>query len=104
MYKWYTELNHRIIPSFISEIRSCRKLHRDEEFLNDRANWEKVQKIKISLMKDTDVEKGIFNQMRDALCAEDYSTLSLLQKKMYSTINDLREAYKHYRDNLLELV
>lgn len=104
MYKWYTELNHRIIPSFINEIRSCRKLHRDEEFLNDRANWEKVQKIKISLMKDTDVEKGIFNQMRDALCAEDYSTLSLLQKKMYSTINDLREAYKHYRDNLLELV
>jgi glutamine synthetase len=104
MYKWYTEINHRIIPNFISEIRSFKKLHQDGEYKNDSENWQKVEKLRISLMKDTDFEKGLFNLMRDALEREDYENLSNLQKTMYSKMNNLRDAYKNYKDNLLDMI
>ena len=104
MYKWYTEINHRIIPNFISEIRSFKKLHREGEYRNDSENWQKVEKLRISLVKDTDFEKGLFNLMRDALERGDYENLSDLQKTMYSKMNNLRDAYKNYKDNLLDMI
>jgi len=55
-------------------------------------------------MKDTDFEKGLFNLMRDALEREDYENLSNLQKTMYSKMNNLRDAYKNYKDNLLDMI
>ncbi len=104
LYKWYTEINHRIIPSLIEEIRSLRKRHRDSEFMEDKLNWERVMTLKIELMKNTSRGNGIFNQMRDALIKEDYETLSYLQKQMERKMEELRGAYKEYEDSLLDLV
>lgn len=104
LYKWYTEINHRILPNFISEVRSFKKLHREGEYKNDSDNWQKVEKLRISLMKDTDYEKGLFNLMRDALKRGDYENLSNLQKTMYDRMNCLRDAYKNYKDNLLDVI
>jgi glutamine synthetase len=103
LYKWYTEIDHRMIPSFISEIRSCRKFHKDGVFLDDRANWDRVERLKIALMKNTDKSKGIFNYMREALEKEDYDVLSDTQKVMYEKISELRQAYKEYKDNLMDI-
>lgn len=104
LYKWYTEIAHRIIPNFISEIRSFKKFHIDGEFLDDRSNWDKVERIKIALMKNTDKGKGIFNYMRNAADRHDYDTLSDTQKVMFEKMSELRAAYKHYKDNLMDLI
>lgn len=104
LYKWYTEIDHRIIPTFVSEIRGFRKFHKDGEFLDDRANWDKVERLKIALMKNTDKGKGIFNYMRHAIEKHDYDTLSDTQKLMYEKMNELRLAYKEYKNNLLDLI
>lgn len=104
LYKWYTEIVHRIIPNFISEIRSFKKFHIDGEFLDDRSNWDKVERIKIALMKNTDKGKGIFNYMRNAADRHDYDTLSDTQKLMFDKMSELRSAYKHYKDNLMDLI
>lgn len=104
LYKWYTEIDHRIIPTFVNEIRSFRKFHKDGEFLDDRANWDKVERLKIALMKNTDKGKGIFNYMRHAIEKHDYDTLSDSQKLMYEKMNELRKAYKDYKNNLLDLI
>lgn len=103
LYKWYTEIDHRIIPSFIHEIRSFRKFHKDGVFLDDRANWDKVERLKIALMKNTDKGKGIFNYMRQAVEKKEWDTLSETQKLMYEKMDELRKAYKEYKDNLLDL-
>lgn len=103
LYKWYTEINHRIIPNFVKEIRGMKKLHRDDEFPNDQINWENVRKLKIELMKDADEKKGLFNLMKETLEKCEYDLLSDLQKTMYAKMNNLRDAYKDYKDNLLDL-
>src|SRR5690554_2459632 len=103
LYKWYTEIDHRIIPTFIQEIRSYKKFHKDGVFLDDRANWDKVERLKISLMKNTDKGKGIFNYMRHAVEQKEWDTLSETQKLMYEKMDELRLAYKVYKENLLDL-
>jgi len=103
MYKWYTEINHRIIPNFIAEIRDTKKLHKDGGFINDAENWGKVEKLKISMMKDTEFEKGLLSLMRDAFEKKDYENLSNLQKTMYARMEELRSSYKTYKDNILDL-
>lgn len=103
LYKWYTEIDHRIIPSFTEELRKYKKFHKDGVFLDDRANWDKVERLKIALMKNTDKGKGIFNFMRQAVERKEYDTLSETQKLMYGQMEELRSAYKKYKDNLLEL-
>ncbi len=103
LYKWYTEIDHRIIPTFIQEIRSFRKFHKDGVFLDDRANWDKVERLKISLMKNTDKGKGVFNYMRQAVEQKEWDTLSETQKLMYDKMDELRLAYKEYKENLLDL-
>ena len=80
-----------------------KKLHRDDEFPNDQINWENVRKFKIELMKDTEVSKGHFNLMKETLEKCEYEQLSDLQKMMYAKMNNLRDAYKDYKDNLLDL-
>lgn len=104
LYKWYTEINHRMIPSLMDEIRSLKKRHRDSEFMEDKLNWERVMSLKIELMKNTSKGLGVFNQMRDALKKEDYETLSDLQMYMEKKMGELRSAYKEYEDSLLDLV
>lgn len=104
LYKWYTEIDHRMIPNFINEIRSCKKFHKDGVFIDDRSNWDRVERLKISLMKNTDKSKGIFNYMREALEKKDYDVLSDTQKVMYEKMSELRQAYKEYKDNLMDLI
>ncbi len=103
IYKWFTEINHRIIPNLMDEIRSLKKRHGDAEFKEDSLNWEKVTKLKIELMRDSPEKKGVFNQMRDALKRDDFETLSLLQKLMEKKMEELRSAYKVYEESLLDL-
>lgn len=103
LYKWYTEIDHRIIPTFIQEIRSFKKFHKDGVFLDDRANWDKVERLKIALMKNTDKGKGVFNFMRQAVEQKEWDTLSESQKLMYDKMDELRRAYKEYKENLLDL-
>ncbi len=103
LYKWYTEIHHRIIPSLMDEIRSLRKRHIDGEFIEDKLNCDKVMGLKIELMKSTSQGQGIFNQMRSALEKKDYESLSDLQKIMEKKMMDLRVAYKTYEDSLLDV-
>lgn len=103
LYKWYTEIHHRILPNFTAEIRGFKKLHKEDRFFSDRVHWEKVEKIKIAMMKDTETSTAHFNKIRNAVCTRDFELLSNLQKEMYAMMEDLRLAYKVYRDNLMDI-
>ncbi|WP_461206559.1 type I glutamate--ammonia ligase [Clostridium sp. DL1XJH146] len=101
--RWVVELTGRIIPSYMAEVRASKKLH-CEECANDVdiSNWEKVNLLRLELMKDTPEAKCLFNKIKDAAKENDYVATSDMQVELDDKINELREAYATYKANILD--
>lgn len=102
--RWLTEINHRIITSYMDEIRNCKKLHCTENALDlDVSNWMTINELRIYLMKDTYTRKGLFTRIREASASGDYEKVSELQLELDLKMKVLRDIYCSYKKNLLDI-
>ena len=100
--KWRVELEHRIIPNFIKEIRGLHCLHQSPGNPGDDERWEKVHSLRYELMISHDGKSGIFDQIHEAFEAGDDQTASNLQKLMYDAMKKVRLNYHDYRVHILD--
>ncbi len=100
--KWMLEMEHRIIPTFIKEIRAMKKVHESTDNLTADKQWSKIQKMKRRLIIDEEEHISTINKIRNAFAEGDYAAASDEQQVLYTGLAELRGAYRKYRDNILE--
>lgn len=99
--QWATELHNRIIPDTMDLIRACSKAHDDLDCVDyDRNNWEKIQRLRNHLGRDTLDDYCLLTQVKMALDEGDYDKASDLQIEMQEQVQQLTELYITYKKNL----
>ncbi|MDO5413875.1 MAG: glutamine synthetase [Bacillota bacterium] len=99
--QWATELHNRIIPDTMDLIRACSKAHDDLDCVDfDRNNWEKIQRLRNQLGRDTLDDYCLLTQVKRALDAGEYDLASDLQIEMQEKVQQLTELYIVYKKNL----
>jgi len=104
--QWTTELSNRIIFSNMDIVRQSSKLHNgDSENVTDLdvVTWEKINALRLGLMKDSLTSKSMFTQIREAIDAGNYDIVSDLQIDMMGRVKALTDLYQQYRRNLFIL-
>ncbi|WP_291580937.1 glutamine synthetase [Clostridium sp. UBA6640] len=97
------EIEHRIILNYMDEVRSCKILHHNEIDCDlDKSNWEEIKLIRENIMKDTNVRKSIFSEIREAINNKEYDKLSELQILLEEEMKNLRDKYISYSRNLID--
>ncbi len=104
--RWVTEIINRLLPENMDYVRSCKILHIPEDCGSsediDTVNWNKVDKIRKYLMRDTKEQKSLFNKIREVASNKDYKSLSELQIEMGNVISGLKDAYNIYKINIID--
>lgn len=99
--QWTMELRNRIIPDTMDLLRSCSKAHDDLDCVDyDRHYWEKIQRLRRYIGKDTLDEQCLLTKIVRSLDAEDYDRASELQIEMQAKVEELRDLYIIYKKNL----
>ena len=99
--QWATELHNRIIPDTMDLIRACSKAHDDLDCVDfDRSNWEKIQRLRNHLGRDTLDDYCLLTQVKMTLDSGDYDKASELQIEMQEKVKQLTELYIIYKKNL----
>lgn len=99
--KWILELSHRILPNFIKEIRSMKKLHDKGDAFSDK-RWEQIHRLRREIMVDEEHELSIMGNIAQAIRQGDYQTASDNQIRMYELMAELQGLYRRYRMNILD--
>ena len=100
LYRWSNELEDRIIPAVEAKLRLFKHLEDDDDL--DKKRWKAIKAVRIELGKDKEGKKSICTRLKDALEARDYDTASALQLEMTRKIEALEDAYREYRNNILD--
>lgn len=99
--QWATELKNRILPNVHQVIRNAVRLHDEMDCTDyDREYWEKIQKLRNEMGRNTLSHRCLLARIVDALQEEDYDTASQLQVEMEVKVEELRRLYKIYNTNL----
>ncbi|WP_425446950.1 glutamine synthetase [Dethiothermospora halolimnae] len=99
--RWIMELRNRILLDNMELLRSCVKLHDNEDVTDlDVVMWEKIHGLKLYLMKNSLDRKSLFTKIKDALDNKNYELASNLQLEMDGKIMELRNLYDEYSKNL----
>ena len=98
LYRWSNELEDRIIPAVEAKLRLFKHLEDDDDL--DKKRWKAIKAVRIELGKEG--KKSICTRLKDALEARDYDTASALQLEMTRKIEALEDAYREYRNNILD--
>ena len=99
--QWTMELRNRIIPDTMDLLRACSKAHDDLDCVDyDRHYWEKIQRLRKYIGKDTLDEKCLLTKIVRALDEKDYDRASELQIEMQAKVEELRDLYIIYKKNL----
>jgi glutamine synthetase len=102
--RWITELNNRLLNDYAEEIRYSKMIHTPEKALDlDLANWQKINDLRHSLMKDTYSKVSLFTKIKEASKVENYEELSKLQVQLDLQMGELRHCYTNYKKNLLDI-
>ena len=102
--RWVTEINNRLLNNYAEEIRKSKMIHTAEKALDlDLANWQKINDLRHSLMKDTYSNKSLFTKIKEASKLENYEELSSLQIQLDAQMEELRLYYSNYKKNLLDI-
>jgi len=102
--RWVTEINNRILNDYAQEIRKSKMIHTPEMALDlDLANWQKINDLRHSIMKDTYSKTSLFGKIKEASRVENYEELSLLQTQLDAQMEELRVYYNSYKKNLLDI-
>lgn len=99
LYRWENELMDRLIPATKAAIKQYKKLTHENTIDDER--WEKVNKKRIELGKDTQREKSICTQLKEALENGDYDRASDLQIEMARKVESLEDAYRVYAEDII---
>ncbi len=100
--QWLLELEGRIIKQNRTLIRTLKRLHGKEDITDlDVVNWEQINGLRFSLMKDSMNNKSLFTKLISSIDAKEYETVSTLQVEMADHIARLKHLYDQYRDNLV---
>ena len=81
LIRWKTELISRIIPEnrmLISKFKEIKSAYVTDE---DSYNWNKLNRIRYYLAKDSIDNKSLFTQLINALNSGDFATASSLQDR-----------------------
>jgi len=99
--QWATELHNRIVPETMDLVRACSKAHDDLDCVDyDRHYWEKIQRLRNQMGRDTLDELCLLTRINRALDAKDYQTASDLQIEMQERVSELTALYITYKKNL----
>ncbi|MEE0772638.1 MAG: hypothetical protein UIJ87_05600 [Anaerovoracaceae bacterium] len=99
--QWATELHNRIIPDIMDLVRACSKAHDDIDCVDyDRSNWEKIQRLRNQLGRDTLDDYCLLTRIKRALDEGKYEKASELQIEMQEKVSELTELYIIYKKNL----
>lgn len=99
--QWATELHNRIIPDIMDLVRACCKAHDDTDCVDyDRSNWEKIQRLRNQLGRDTLDDYCLLTRIKRALDEGKYEKASELQIEMQEKVSELTELYIIYKKNL----
>ena len=99
--QWATELHDRIIPDTMDFVRSCSKAHDDIDCVDyDRHYWEKIQRLRNQLGRDTLDEACLLTRIKKALDCGEYDKASEMQIEMQQKVEELTELYITYKKNL----
>lgn len=99
--QWATELHNRIIPDTMDLIRACSKVHDELDCVDfDRSNWEKIQRLRNQMGRDTLDDYCLLTRVKLALDKGDYDLASQLQIEMQEKVQELTELYIIYKKNL----
>lgn len=101
LQQWSTELHNRIIPDIMDFVRNCGKAHSDIDCVDyDRHYWEKIQRLRNQLGRDTLDELCLLTRIKRALDSGNYDTASELQIEMQKKVDELSTLYIIYKKNL----
>lgn len=99
---WARELHNRIIPETMDLVRSCKKLHDDNDCVDiDIKNWNSIHKKRVYLGQDTLKTLCLLTRIKEALDKEDQKTASDLQIEMQEVVENMMNEYITYKKNLL---
>ncbi|MGV8979956.1 glutamine synthetase [Clostridium sp.] len=102
--RWVTEINNRILNDYAAEIRKAKMIHIPDKALDlDLANWQKINDLRHSIMKDTYSKTSLFTKIKEASKIENYEVLSALQVQLDLDMEELRTYYNNYKKNLLDI-
>ena len=100
--QWKTELHDRLIPETMDFVRSCRKLHTDDDYSDyDVRNWITIDRLRHEIAKTSLNGKSLLAQAKDALDEGRFDDAAELQLKIKDRVADLRSRYEEYKKNLL---
>lgn len=101
LIRWKTELISRIIPENRTIISKCKEIKSAYVTDEDSYNWNKINRIRYYLAKDSIDQKSLFTQLISALNSGDYATASGLQVEMYDKMEELKALYASYANNMI---
>ena len=101
LIRWKTELISRIIPENRTLISKCKEIKSAYVTDEDSYNWNKINRIRYYLAKDSIDQKSLFTQLVSALNSGDYATASGLQVEMYDKMEELKALYASYANNMI---
>ena len=82
-------------------VRSCSKAHDDIDCVDyDRHYWEKIQRLRNQLGRDTLDEACLLTRIKKALDCGEYDKASEMQIEMQQKVEELTELYITYKKNL----
>ncbi len=99
--QWTTELQNRIVPNIMEEIRRSKKIHRELESVDyDVAYWGKIDKLRNELGRNELNKECVLTRLIKALERKDYETASAIQIETQERFNELHRLYIAYKKNL----
>ncbi len=97
---WIFELENRIVLENIDIIKNMKKIHADDNSLNDDI-WQEIENIKNELAISTKTNLSIFEELRNAIKIRDYELTSNLQVKIINKISYIKDLYNKYKLNII---
>ena len=101
IHKWTMEYHDRYIPNTMDFLRSCVRLHEDDDNEYDASNWAKSAELKSLIGREENGRDSLLMQARNAIDASDYAGLSRFELEIEERLEELREVYGRYRRNIL---
>ena len=99
--EWAKEMQLRNIPNALDDVRSCARIHDPAYNDLDDVMWDRVNKLRYMIAKDSMDSKSLLTKATEALEGEDFETASALQKEIQQKLEELKKEYLSYRRNLV---
>ena len=98
--KWSIEYHDRYIENTMDFLRSCVRLHDDDNNEYDANNWRTIADLKDLIGHEVNGRTSLLIQARIAIDEVEYEELSRLEVMIEEKLEELREAYNRYRRNI----